>query len=189
MSPVAPSESQLLARSKRGDLAAFSELVRLHQNSIRAYLRVRLTSKDEADDLAQDVFVTAFDRINTLQDQPFGAWLRRIALNHLRNFRRKFRAAPAGDNQDLQELLEGEIPRHVPEGQESATIDALRECMDGLDGPSSSLLEERYVMGRTVREIAAQTNRGYSALTMQLHRLRVLLSDCIRTKTQTPAAQ
>lgn len=175
-------ELQLIEGAKRGDLEAFSALVRLHQNAIRAYLGVRLGSRDEADDLAQEVFVTAFDRLSTLESQPFGAWLRKIALNHLRNFQRKFRAAPAGDNEDLQQLLEDAAVQQAPEGGESEMVEALRECLATLDGPSASLLEDRYVNGYSVREIAARTDRGYSALTMQLHRLRVLLANCVRTR-------
>lgn len=175
-------ETRLIERAKQGDLEAFSGLVRLHQNAIRAYLRVRLASKDEADDLAQEVFVTAFDRIRSLEAQPFGAWLRKIALNHLRNFQRKFRAAPVGDNQDLQDLLESSTARQAPEGGESEVVAALRECLKSLDGPSAALLQDRYVSGYSVRELAKKTDRGYSALTMQLHRLRLVLARCIRTR-------
>ena len=178
-----PEESSLIARSTKGDLEAFSALVREHQTAIRAYLVVRVGDKHEADDLAQEVFLTAYERLDTLQPgQPFAAWLRRIALNHFRNHRRKFRAAPIGDSTDLQILIDGTIEKGFPGSSEDESVLALRECLGDLEGPAQSLLHDRYIAGFTVREIAARTKRGYSALTMQLHRLRNVLADCIRMK-------
>lgn len=59
-------------------------------------------------------------------------------------------------------------------------VDALRECLEKIEGPSRDLLNARYAVGKTVREIAKETGRGYSALTMQLHRLRSSLAGCIQ---------
>ena len=56
----------------------------------------------------------------------------------------------------------------------------LQNCKIG--GPARELLEQRYIAGRTVRELAATSGRGYSALTMQLHRLREVLAECIRDR-------
>ena len=180
---MAENEETLIKKAREGDLEAFSALVQAHQGAIRAYLIVRLGDKHEADDLAQDVFVTAHERLDTLNEgQPFGAWLRRIALNHYRNHRRKFRAMPVGGNADLQILVDQTVEQQAGTLEEPETLGALRDCLARLDGPARSLLHERYVVGHTVREISKAMDRGYSALTMQLHRLRQILADCIRTK-------
>ncbi|MBW8880332.1 MAG: RNA polymerase sigma factor, partial [Asticcacaulis sp.] len=52
------SETSLLRRARAGSDEAFSRLVAEHQQAVRAFLR-RLAG-DEADDLAQDAFVTAW---------------------------------------------------------------------------------------------------------------------------------
>lgn len=183
LSVMSVSEDILVKKSLQGDLEAFSALVQAHQGAIRAYLVVRLGDKHEADDLAQDVFVTAHERLDTLKEgQPFGAWLRRIALNHYRNHRRKFRAMPVGGNADLQTLVDQTVEQHAGRLEEPETLGALRDCLAKLDGPARSLLHERYVLGHTVREISKAMGRGYSALTMQLHRLRQILADCIHAK-------
>ena len=171
-----------------GDVEAFSDLVRAHHQSIHAYLVVRLPSLHDAEDLAQDVFVTAFRRLGDFDpERPLGPWLRSIALNLLRNHRRKFRPESIGGNEELQTLLEAQIESSLAAGNETGRLTALRECLEGLDGPVRQILLAHYGDGTTLREIAASTGRGYSAVAMQIHRVRELLAGCIDQRlTPTP---
>ncbi len=176
-------EHSSIKRAQRGDLAAFSELVKCHQSMVRAFLAERLATPCEADDLAQEVFITAFRRLRQFStDRPLGPWLRGIAYNHLRNHRRKFRALPIGGNVELQDMLDREFDQRAKSAQEAPRVDALRRCLAELDEASRAILEARYVDGETVREIEKRTKRGYSALTMQLHRIRTRLAGCIERK-------
>ena len=72
--------------------------------------------------------------------------------------------------------------------REPALLRALHECVEQLDGPARELLRLRYFEEQSVRQIAVLLQRGYSAVTMQLHRLRELLAECIEKKVNaTPA--
>lgn len=174
-----------LRRIQSGDLDAFGELVRVHEGSVRAFLRSRIRDWASADDLAQDVFVTAFQRIRTFRgESDLGSWLRGIAMNHLRNFIRKRREECIGGSEELQAFIDGGTVAWCPGSQEPDTLEVLRECLDRIDGPSRRLLQERYGEGRTVKELAEMHDRGYSALTMQLHRLREVLADCVKLKLE-----
>lgn len=167
---------------------AFGQLVRLHQAWVRGYLRARLRDWAAADDLAQDVFVTAFRRIDRYRvDATFESWLRGIAANLLRNHLRKRREEYVGGHEELQ-MLAAEAAT-AGEGAVSGPdrAAALQECLEKLDGPSRDLLRQRYTEGRSVRELAAASGRGYSALTMQLHRVREILARCIDHKAGSPA--
>lgn len=181
--PQPSDESALLTRAIGGDLNAYSALVRLHHGGVRAYLAVRLSNIHDAEDLAQEAFVIAFQRIREFDPaRPFGPWLRGIALNLYRNHRRKFRADPVGGSAELQDLVDAVLERRNPGGREAARLSALRDCLDQLDGPARTLLTARYGEGVSVRDLAGRSGRGYSALTMQLHRLRELLSECIERR-------
>ncbi len=176
-------ESGPIKAAQRGDLEAFSALVNGHQSMVRAFLAERLPTSHEADDLAQEVFITAFRRLREFSlDRPFGPWLRGIAYNHLRNHRRKFRALPIGGNEELQALLDQELDHRSKLAQEAPRVEALRRCLDELEASSRAMIQARYVDGETVREIEKRTKRGYSALTMQLHRIRTSLASCIERK-------
>lgn len=111
-----------------------------------------------------------------------------IARNHLRNFIRKRREELVGGSEDLQALLEsrGEPAEGLQPSR--ARMDALGECLDKLPESARSLLNQRYVLGKSVREISGDSERGYSALTMQFHRLREILAACITRKLEQEKA-
>jgi RNA polymerase sigma-70 factor, ECF subfamily len=177
------TEDSLIRSAQGGDIEAFSELVRMHHQGVHAYLVVRMAGMHDADDLAQEVFVTAFRRLTDFDaERPLAPWLRSIALNLLRNHRRKFRPESVGGNEELQALLEAQIESGLAAGNESGRLTALRECLDRLEGPVRQLLMSHYGDGVTLRELASQSGRGYSAVAMQIHRLRELLATCIETR-------
>lgn len=176
-------EKRCIRAAQEGDAAAFAMLVGRHQRSVRACLVVRLQDPHEAEDLAQEVFVIAFRRLGEFDpERPLGPWLRRIALNRLRNHWRKFRPQAIGGNTELAELLDRQIAGECSEGREPLLHAALRDCLERLDGPARELLHRRYGDEESVRDLAEQLQRGYSALTMQLHRLREILAGCIGKK-------
>ena len=86
-------EEDVIRQAQGGSLDHFSSLVRAHQDAIRAFVSVRLNNRCEADDLAQEVFVVAWRKIEDYDHTAsFRAWLRGIAHNLLRNHWRKRRA-------------------------------------------------------------------------------------------------
>ena len=185
--PATPDETTLIRLAQDGDIAAFGSLVDQHQTLVRGWLRVRLGDWATADDLAQEVFVTAFRRIRSYSGEAaFAAWLTGIARNHWRNHLRKHQAQAVGGTDDLAALVDADPLLHRQD--EGQLVDALRACLEPLGGAARDLLEQRYVTGRTVRELAASSGRGYSALTMQLHRLREVLADCISERVARDGA-
>ncbi len=182
VSPPDP-DAALVFRAKGGDLAAFSQLVRLHQGYVRSFLAVRMGGVDDADDLAQEAFVTAHRKLGSFEPgKPFRPWLRGIARHLLLNHRRKFRAQPVGGNEELELMMDNGLEEAFGGGQEPAILAALRECLEKVEGPSRALIVSRYLEGKSVLELQESTGRGYSALTMQLHRIRCSLASCIETK-------
>lgn len=183
-------DAHWIARAREGDAAAFSELVLRHQWAVRAFLLVRLSRKDEAEDLAQETFVTAWRRLRDFDGgRPFVPWLRGIAMNLLRNHLRKFKEAPIGGDEALQAILDGAMERWEAAADEGPRAVALAECLTGVDGPARDLLDARYVEGLSLEELCARTGRKQSALTMKLHRLRQSLAECIERKMAAVAGE
>jgi RNA polymerase sigma-70 factor, ECF subfamily len=181
-----PEDATLIRAAQRGDVESFSSLVRRHHQGVYAYLMVRMSSAHDAEDLTQEVFVTAFRQLGGFDvERPLAPWLRSIALNLLRNHRRKFRPESVGGNEELQALLEAQIESRLAAGNEAGQLTAMRDCLEQLDGPVRQLLVSHYGDGETLREIATRTGRGYSAVAMQVHRLRELLAGCIEQRMAT----
>lgn len=82
MSAGATDEELVALAVAAGDQAAFGELVRRHQSRVRTWL-LRLTGDAaDADDLAQDTFIRAWDRLNTYAARGrFSSWLMKLAYN------------------------------------------------------------------------------------------------------------
>jgi RNA polymerase sigma-70 factor (ECF subfamily) len=79
---AASSEDGLVILAMSGDGAAYGELVRRRQSSIRNMLRRLCRSESLADDLAQQAFVLGWQSIRQLKSPAaFGAWMRKLAVN------------------------------------------------------------------------------------------------------------
>lgn len=75
--------------ARKGNLAAFDELVRRYQRQATAVAYRLLTNRDDAMEVAQEAFLRAYDRLSTLSEpERFGSWLLRILSNLALNRRR-----------------------------------------------------------------------------------------------------
>ena len=88
------NETELIKRLKLGDESAFKTIVEQWQDLVYNTILGIVQNETEAEDLAQDVFIKVFEKIETFKgDAKFSTWLYRIAtttaLDHLRSKKRK----------------------------------------------------------------------------------------------------
>ena len=77
--------------ARDGDLDAFGRLYSRHAPRINSLAEWMLGTTD-TEDVIQDVFVRAWEKLSTFRgDAPFGAWLRRLAVNVLLRYRERTR--------------------------------------------------------------------------------------------------
>ncbi|MFN7984769.1 MAG: sigma-70 family RNA polymerase sigma factor [Vicinamibacterales bacterium] len=154
----------------------FEELVRRHQRFVVANCRVITRSPNDAEDLAQEVFVKAFFALRRFEGRSqFRTWLQRIKVNHCLNHLRKARG-----------MVTVDIESVVPEGHEGMQTEATAESrlaaagdreqiMRVLDGMSDTLripLMLRDGDGQSYEEIAEHLGIGLSAVKMRIKRGR-----------------
>jgi RNA polymerase sigma factor (sigma-70 family) len=129
---VAGASSQVVepAMAREAPAAGLEKLVEENLGWLRGWLRGRLRDADAADDLCQEVFLKALQRLPSLRDRArFPAWLYRIAENALRDHlraegRRRARFVPT----DRIEGLEVPAAERSPDGAEDAArvLEAIR---------------------------------------------------------------
>ena len=86
-------EAALIVAAQARDQAAFGELVKRRQGWARALLRRMCSNAAEADDLAQEAFIKAWDRLRDLETPAaFPGWFRRIAVTTFLMAKRRQRA-------------------------------------------------------------------------------------------------
>jgi RNA polymerase sigma-70 factor, ECF subfamily len=84
-----PDESTLVARARRGEAAAYEELVRMHQAIAFRVALVNAGDRADAEEAVQDGFVKAYRALGRFRDgAPFRPWLLKIVANEARNRRR-----------------------------------------------------------------------------------------------------
>lgn len=72
----------LLRRARNGEAAAFESLVRMYQGSVYSIGYRMLNRRDSAEDLAQDVFLQLYRKLDSIESlEHLGFWLRRVAAN------------------------------------------------------------------------------------------------------------
>ena len=76
-----PAVPELVARARRGEAGAFDELVRRHLRAAYAVALAVLGRPADADDVAQDAFVAALERLDSCDPKRFSGWLLTIVRN------------------------------------------------------------------------------------------------------------
>jgi RNA polymerase sigma-70 factor (ECF subfamily) len=180
------TEREWVFAAQRGNREAFARLVEHHGQGVLIFLSVRMNNFAEAEDLAQDTFVTAWRRLADFDvESPLGPWLRGIARHLMQNHWRKRRAEAIGGSEELAALLQAADDESGWE-QCPESLEALRYCISRLESVSQLLVRKRYEEGATIEELAELTQRKPSALTMHLHRIRQTLRLCIERKLAAP---
>ena len=112
----------LVRRAQNGDAAAFDSLARLHDGEVRRIAGAIIRDADDADDVAQEVWLRIAQKIGQLTEpSSFRAWTRRIARNTSLNFVRNARPA-ATQVRSLGAPTEEEIADRAPHGPEGAAL-------------------------------------------------------------------
>lgn len=123
----------LVERSRSGDLDAFSHIVGRFQDMAIGYAEAKLRDFHAAEDAAQEAFIDAYLRLDTLRDPAaFPGWFRRILHTHCSRILRKRRIktvpieegshvtqSDSGRREMQDEVLEA--LRALPEAQRVAT--------------------------------------------------------------------
>ncbi len=109
MSKFAQDEEELIARSQRGDVAAFNQLVLHYQQIVYGAVYRMVGNADVAADVTQDAFLAAFRGISSYHGgASFRAWLLRISSNMACDHWRRVKRHPADSLEYLTE--EDETP-------------------------------------------------------------------------------
>ena len=174
------SEHELIQRSRAGDEDAFAELVMLHANRVHGALRRFGLDEDEADEVAQEVFVRAWRGLAKFEERAqFSTWLYRIAFNEAQR-RRSRRALPrAGLDPDAEDpiIAVPDSPDLGPEAQAlSREFEQIFErALGQLPADWRDAVVLRDIEGLSTEEAAEIVGVRQGAFKSRLHRGRMRL--------------
>jgi RNA polymerase sigma-70 factor, ECF subfamily len=155
---------QTVVAARGGDRAAFGRLYEHYGRMVHGVLLARVPRR-HVEDLVQDVFLAALDRLESLRDPArFGPWLAMIARNRATDFHRRAR-----------ETVEVTEELSAPEQSSQAEALAVLAMLRGLPDAYRETLVLRLVEGMTGPEIAARTGMTDGSVRVNLTRGMKLL--------------
>lgn len=172
----APDGAALLSRPI--DRSVFEQVVSDHQQAVHAFLRARLLQSNDADDLAQEVFLRFYvARARFDSSQMIRPWLLGIARNLLRERARQVRRQKETAWTELCLELEELMPPTA--GWYEEAIDHLPECLETLGDSARDALRQHYGQGRRLAEIGDKLRRSEGAIKLLIFRARQALKRCL----------
>jgi RNA polymerase sigma-70 factor (ECF subfamily) len=163
----ASEDARLVVDARAGDDRAFTRLYERYARVVHGLLLARVPRAD-VDDLVQDVFLTAWRRLDALRDPAaFGGWVAMIARNRATDFHRH-----TPEHVELPDQLTAHDD--TPARAEAL---AILEVVRGLPTAYRETLILRLVEGLTGPEIAARTGLTAASVRVNLHRGMKLLRE------------
>jgi RNA polymerase sigma-70 factor (ECF subfamily) len=192
--PAEPTpEMDLVRRAQRGDLAAYDELIQRYQERIYATVYHMTSNHEDANDLAQDSFIKAFQALKSFKGgSSFYTWLYRIAVNKTINFlkQRKNRVHMSlndldfntENNPDLVALISDKTPRRDAGLKELS--EKLNAALLKLSEPHRLVMVLHDVQGLSHEEVAEVMDCNIGTVRSRLfyarQQMQSLLSDYLK---------
>ena len=185
-SAAASDEVQLVERARAGDLEAFEELLGRHQQRVMRVVLSILKEPMDAEEVAQDVFLTVFEKIDHFRgDSSFSTWLHRVAVNAALMRRRKSKADRSVPLDDVMPSFDerGHLAVDIADWSQQAgdpvlareAGEVIEAAVEKLDEMYRTVFGLRDVQGFSTEETAEILELSVPAVKSRLHRARLFL--------------
>lgn len=168
------TDQHLIDRILSGDSAAFGELVDRYQNFVFTIAIRMLKVTEEAEEVAQDSFIKAFDSLSTFRGEAkFSTWLYRIvyhkALDRIKKNRRE------RTYEIIEEITDDSLD-HIENGLEFMLSEersaVINKCIRMLPEDEAAIISLYYFEEQSVKEIAQVTSLTEDNIKIKLYRSR-----------------
>ncbi len=169
------SDLELVIRSQSGDVAAFGQLVDRHKRMVYGIISRMVNNRDDADDLAQDVFVAAYRHIGGFRrDAKFTTWLHTITVNttlkRLNRMKRQTTVSIDDPDTGLEPVIHDENePSPMDLLQDKQRAEAVRKAVDSLPDKHRIVVVMHYFEQYSCDEIAAALKCSIGTVWSRLH--------------------
>jgi len=188
---VQRTENDLLEECRRGNRAAFQELVEKYQRRIVSLALGMVHNPDDAMEIAQETFVKAYENIGNFKgESSVYTWLYRIAVNKAIDFRRRQRRQstvsfdnprPEHEGQTFEETLQEERPFGPDQRAQAQQVgERVAEAIDELTPDHKAVILLREVEGLSYEEISRVMHCSKGTVMSRLHYARKRLQKKLR---------
>lgn len=173
-------ETKLINAVKRGDLQAYDQLMEMYLPQIRAFIALRVPVPDIIDELTQETFIFAYQKIGDFTaGTQFRAWLYAITRNMLRKKIQQYARETVNKERYLLFSSLANKEAHSDNGDE---IEALQTCLDSIPEKQRKIINLKYLEKLKGEQIATALNRSTDWVYQNLHRIRSAMKTCIKER-------
>jgi len=181
-------DSALVKRAKDGDGKAYDELTILYKDAVYSIIYRMVHNKQEAEDLAQEAFIKAYNSINSFNEEyAFSTWLFKIATNNCIDFFRKRKLKTYSMDQtikykddEIQQEYADDEPTAEKEILSSEKSDMIRTAIEGLPEKYRTAILLRHQEERSYEEIADTLNLPLGTVKARIFRAREMLKKSLK---------
>ncbi len=176
----APPDRALILLVRRGETNAYGSLVERYQQSVFGVCYHILQNREDAEDLAQDSFIRAFQRLDQYDlDREFGPWIRRLAANlSINELKRRKQLFPLDEELDAPPLATALTPEGALDQRERAV--RIQQALGGLPPIQRAAIELRHFQNMDYQEIADTLGIPLNTARSHLFRARKILATVLR---------
>jgi RNA polymerase sigma-70 factor (ECF subfamily) len=187
------SDAAAVALSQAGDLDAFELLVNRHQKRM-LNIAFRLTGDyDEACEVVQDAFLSAYKNIKTFRgDSKFTTWLTTITMNLAKNRLKQMKSRKSHVAFSLDDPIQTDDGQMTmdPPSKEPSVLDQMvqrdvrtqvQECIKKLDHAFREVLVLRDMQEFSYEEIGSMLKMREGTVKSRLFRARDMVKDCLKS--------
>jgi RNA polymerase sigma-70 factor (ECF subfamily) len=183
LEPALLDGATLLERCRRGDDLAWEALVRRYQSRVYSVAFHYMRNAEEARDMAQDIFVRIYQRLETFQgDQAFLPWMLRLARNVCIDALRRKKARPPATDVTIDDAVQIASSTPTPEETSEArsSRDLLYRAMDRMSESDREILMLKEIQGLKVEEISSLLKVPTGTVKSRCNRARIELAARVR---------
>ena len=174
-------DRDLVEQTRRGRVDAYGELVRRYQTSVFNVCYRMLGERQEAEDLAQEAFLRAYQRLETFDaGRPFGPWIRKVAANLCLNSLQRQRPPRLPLDDEYDDPVDSGQPDPADVHERADQAARLRRQLTPLPAHYRAVIELRHFQDMTYEEIAKELTISIGDVKTHLFRARRLLARRLR---------
>lgn len=152
------------SKTEEKNVSEFEKLISRERISIERFVRFKICVKEDADDILQNVYITAMQKFNQLKNkESFKAWIISIARNKCNDY---FREKAKVLELPVEELLEIKL---MPGRQGLTEIQSVQETLEKLGGKEKQILYLYFWKEMTQEEIAEKLGIPLGTVKSRLH--------------------
>ncbi len=171
-------EKELMKKVKKGDLAAFGELVEMYEKPLYYFIQSNVKDRDTALDLTHDTFMKVWRYKSSYTEQgKFKSWLFRIASNLIKNYMKKNKKnVPLFKEFEYEDKKQSNL-------EKKDMVDKVENALDRIPKKYRVAVILRDMEGKSYKEIADILDIATGTVKSRISRGRKMIRNIIKNET------